>query len=129
MKKVEIEDGEKLWIDESTIEGSKAVLCVGADEARAQELLKDLVTRFPSIASTLYRTMKTGFDDYGHSEDFPPDEFFVSISRMSPDVYMGDRSSLMLRFEFEEEDFSDTIPIYDFFLTDDLDIVHHQPVF
>lgn len=129
MKQVEIEDGENLWVVETTVEGSKVVLCVGVDESDAENLLRDLSKRFPSIWPELDRTMRTGFEEYGHSEDYPPESFVVSASRMTPGVYMGDESSFVLRFEFAVEKFSDSIPIYDFFLNDDLAVVHHQPVF
>ena len=128
MKYVEI-DGEELLVCESEVNGVGIAICVGAGEQDAEELLQDFVQRFPTKWPKFEKKMRSAFDDYGHSEDFPPEELFLSLSRMSRDVFMGKRSSILARFEFDVEEFSDSIPIYDFFVTARLRIMHHQAVF
>lgn len=129
MKKVQLEDDEPIWVLETTIDEAPVTIFTEVEQADSQALLAGFADRLPSVWATIYSTMKTGFCDYGHSEEFPPEQFLISLSRMSKEYYMGDKSSLHVRFEFEWEDFSDTIPFYDFYLNDDFDIVHHQPVF
>ena len=128
MKHVEI-DGEDLLVEELEIVGDSITICVGTDELDAKELLQDFIQRFPAKWPKFYKKMHSAFDDYGHSEDFPPKEFFISVNRMNRGVFMGKRSSILVRFEFEVEQSSDSIPIYDFFVTSRLRIVHHQVVF
>ena len=129
MKHVRDEDGEGVWVDRMSIDGSQLKVYVPDNEGDSEKLLADFIRQIPSIWSDLYSTMKSAFDDYGYPDDFPPEEFFLGVGRMSPDVYMGDRSSFFLRFEFDAEAFSDTIPIYDFYLDEGYRIAHHQPVF
>ncbi len=129
MEKVTGEDGESRWMRETTVDHFVVVLCINDEEPHAEALVAEFVHRLPLIWSDFYSTMQSGFADYGHSAEFPPLEFFLSISRMTPDLYMGDKSSFHVRFEFEIEDFSDKLPFYDFYLSDSFGIVHHQPVF
>ena len=114
---------------EANVEGHKVVICVGREEAKATELFSLFSTRLLSIWPELFSRLKSGFADYGHAEEFPPDLFFFNISRMKSDLYMGDQSSFHIRLEIDTEKFSDKLCIYDFFLDEDLRVVHHQPVF
>lgn len=114
---------------ESVQGGHKVVICIGREVPASKELLKLFSSRISEIWPGLFSTMETEFEESGHSEEFPPAMFIVDVSRMDPECYMGDKSSFFLRFEFEREKFSDTLPFYDFFLDGDLKTVHHQPVF
>ena len=129
MEKITGDDGESLWMHETTVDHFAIVVCTNDEQSDAEALVAEFVHRLPSMWSDFYSTMQSGFADYGHSEEFPPAEFYLSISRMTPDLYMGDKSSFHLRFEFEIEDFSDKLPFYDFYLDDSSKVVHHQPVF
>lgn len=129
MKQISGENGGRLLIHETQVDSVPIALCVDEKETDSEQLLNEFADRIPSLWSGLYSIMESGFADYGHSEEFPPPEFFLSIGRMTPDDYMGDKSDFHLRFEFEVEKFSDKLPMYDFFLDGDSKIVHHQPVF
>jgi hypothetical protein len=113
-----------------TIQGDfPIVLCVGREESAARKLLDNIASSLPSLWPELYSTLESGFEGYGHSDEFPPQSFFVSISRTVSGCYMADQSSFYLRFEFPREKFSSTLGFYDFFLDDQFRTVHHQPVF
>lgn len=114
---------------ESDQSGYRVVICIGREEPNSKSILELFSSRIADIWPELFSTMKSGFDGYGHSDEFPPALFLMDIGRMTPEVYMGDQSSFHVRFEFEHEKFSDTLPFYDFFLDDSLRIVHHQPIF
>ena len=129
MKQVPTDDGGSLWVHEALANGLPLTVCVDSEVPDAQALLSDFAEMIPEIWPELYMTMQTGFEDYGHSEEFPPAHFLAGLGRMTADVFMGDASSYHLRFEFEVDKFSDHLSIYDFFLDDDFWVVHHQPVF
>ena len=130
MKKVSVENGESLLIHEIEINSTVVTLCAHESEFEGESLITEFITRIPLLWSNLYSTMESEFNDYGHSEDFPPSEFFMTVSRMTDvDVFMGEKSDFLLRFEFDVEKFSDSIPIYDFFLDREFKVVHDQVVF
>ncbi|GHC68216.1 hypothetical protein [Roseibacillus persicicus] len=114
---------------ESEQDGFRVVISIGREVRGASDIANLFSSQVAKIWPDLFSTMKGGFDDYGHSDEFPPAMFFMHVGRTTPDVYMGKESSYHARFEFEREKFSHTLPFYDFFLDDNLRTVHHQPVF
>ena len=129
MKKVQLENGENIWVFESTIDENPIVVFVSDDEPDGRALLDRFARQLPHTWNDLYLAMESGFAECGHSDEFPPEEFFLNIARTDPKEFMGDKSSFLVRFEFEIDEEGGELPIYDFFLDDDFKIVHHQPVF
>ncbi|MBX3739595.1 MAG: hypothetical protein KF712_01285 [Akkermansiaceae bacterium] len=88
----------------------------------SRDLLSDLITRWEQLWPDILERMQKGIEDYGTDQRLGSDEFMVSVSPMEKDVYMGDRSDVHLRIEFDE------VPLWDYFLKGS-EIVHHQAVF
>ena len=126
---IRFDDGEHAWIYKTTVDGLPLTVWVGNDEPDAGALLEEFAHQLPRVWGKLYSTMDDSFAGYGQADTFPPSRFLLNLGRSEPHEFTGDKSSLLLRFEFEVEEYSEQIPIYDFFLTDSYEIVHHQVVF
>ena len=122
-------DGEKFWKHEMNIDSVPITICTDDKEPEAEQLISNFINKIESIWGELYSTLESGFKDYGHIDEFPPKNFFLNLLRMTPEFYQGDKSDLLIRFEFDVEDFSDKLPFYDFYINNNYKIVHHQPVF
>lgn len=116
--------------NQTTLDGSMILLSVDDQETNGEKSLSLFMKNISLIWPNLFSTMKSNFDNYGYTEHFPPKRFLAHIHRMTPDKgeYMADKSSYLLRFDFELEKFVDGIPYYDFFLSDDLSVVRAQPL-
>ena len=129
MKKVPLENGDSIWVFETEIDGTTIVAFVAENEKDAKALLNSFSAQLPLIWPTLYSTMESGFDDYERADEFPPEEFFLSLGRVVAGEDTKDGTRFHVRFEFEIEESSDELPSYEFFLDENFGIVHHRPVF
>lgn len=88
----------------------------------SNKLINEVVAVWHELWPTMRTYLKTEMEEYGVDAVLGTDDFIGSINRMSPDVFMGDQSNIMIRLEFEEP------PLWDFFIRGAA-IVHSQPVF
>jgi hypothetical protein len=90
--------------------------------ANSVALIDEVVAVWPELWPRMRTFLETEMKDYGVEAVLGQDEFIGSLGRMTPDVYMGDQSDIMIRLEFEEP------PLWDFFVRGST-IAHSQPVF
>jgi hypothetical protein len=90
--------------------------------ADSTKLIDEVVSVWPELWPKMIAYLDSEMKDYGVEAVLGKDEFIASLVRMTPDVYMGDQSDIMIRLEFEEP------PLWDFFIRGS-SIVHSQPVF
>ena len=114
---------------ETKVDGFQIVICVGKEETASKKILNQFTSKISDLFPQLFSIMESTFEDYDQSDNFPPSLFFMDICLTSPNAFMGEDSRFHIRFEFDIEKFSEIIPLYDFFLAENLDVVHHQPVF
>ena len=86
------------------------------------KLIDEVVAVWPELWPKMKTYLETEMKDYGVEAVLGRDEFTGSLGRMTPDVFMGDQSDIMIRLEFEEP------PVWDFFIRGST-IAHSQPVF
>lgn len=85
-------------------------------------LTADVVAVWPQLWPKMREELDEQMKGYDVKVALGEDTFFGSLDRMEPDVYMGDKSDVMIRLEFDEP------PLWDFFIKGS-DIVHAQAVF
>ncbi len=90
--------------------------------ADSTKLIDEVVGVWPELWPKMRAYLGTEMKDYGVEAALGKVEFVGSLVRMTPDVYMGGQSDIMIRLEFEEP------PLWDFFIRGS-SIVHAQPVF
>lgn len=88
----------------------------------SDKLIDEIAAAWPEVWPKMRTYLVAEMRDYEVEPVLGRDEFIGSIQRMTPGVFMGDRSDIMIRLEFEEP------PLWDFFIRGSR-IVHSQPVF
>jgi hypothetical protein len=105
------------------IEPHGLALFVAEDNsADSKQLINEVVAVWPELWPKMRAYLDIEMKGYGLKTVLGRDEFIGSLGRMTPDVYMGDQSDIMIRLEFEEP------PVWDFFVRGST-IAHSQPVF
>jgi hypothetical protein len=105
------------------IEPHGLALFVAPDDTEdSARLIDEVVAVWPELWPKMRVYLETEMKGYGVEAVLGRDDFIGSLDRMTPDVYMGDQSDIMIRLEFEEP------PLWDFFVRGST-IAHSQPVF
>ena len=92
------------------------------DTTDSHTLIDEIVAVWPQLWPKMRGYLNTEMKGYGVEAVLGRDEFIGSLDRMTPDVYMGDKSDIMIRLEFKNP------PLWDFFIRGTI-IAHSQPVF
>ena len=86
------------------------------------KLIDEIVAVWPELWPKVKGYLDTEMKRCGVEAVLGQDEFIGSLARMTPDVFMGDQSDIIIGLEFEDP------PLWDFFIRGS-NIVHSQPVF
>ena len=90
--------------------------------ADSKKILEDLISWWDLLWPNMLDKLQNGIEGYETGQKLGVDEFVGSVSGVDPECYMGDKSDIHLRLEFEEP------PLWDYFLRNGK-IAHFQPVF
>jgi hypothetical protein len=120
---IELEDESTAAAIYLPIEPHGLALFVASDASPdSVKLVDEVVAVWPELWPKMRNYLDAEMKDYGVTAALGRDEFTGSLDRMSPGVYMGDQSDIMIRLEFDEP------PVWDFFIRGST-IAHSQPVF
>jgi len=123
IRKVDFGEGDKAWGVELSIKPFGSTLFTTEDiGAESKALLSSIIESWNTVWPEMLDKLQDGIDGYNTDQKLGDDEFIGAVSHMNPDCYMGDKSDIFVRLEFEEA------PLWDYFLRDGK-IVHFQPVF
>lgn len=116
-------DGDSAAAVHLPIEPHGVALFVSPDlSADSTKLIDEVVAFWPELWPKMMTYLDIEMKEYGVEAVLGKDKFIGSLGRMTPDVYMGDQSDIMIRLEFEDP------PLWDFFIRGST-IAHSQPVF
>lgn len=116
-------DGDRAYTVELPIVPYGTALFTAPDLTPAsRKLLVDLINRWDALWPDMLEQLQERMTDYDIDQKLGEDEFMGFVSPMEKDVYMGDKSDVHLRLDFDQA------PLWDYFLKGST-IVHFQPVF
>lgn len=88
----------------------------------SSKLIDEMVAVWPELWPKIKSCLDAEMKEYGVEAVLGKSNFIGSFGRTTPEAYMGDKSDIMIRLEFEKP------PLWDFFIRSST-IVHSQPVF
>jgi hypothetical protein len=115
-------EGEAAAIHLPIVPHGLALFVAPDQSADSEKLIDEIIAVWPELWPKMLTYLETEMKDYEAKAVLGRDEFIGSVGRMTPDVFMGDQSDIMIRLEFEEP------PLWDFFIRGSK-IAHSQPVF
>jgi hypothetical protein len=120
---VQLDDGEEVYaLTLSTAPYGEATFLAPDATDDSRRLLAELAIRWDALWPDMLQRLQDQITEYNTPHQLGSDEFQGHVSRMEPDVYMGDQSDIHVRLIFEQ------FPLWDYFIRD-TEIVHFQPVY
>ena len=123
IRKVDFGDGDIAVATELLTKPFGSTLFIAEDASGdSKKILEDIISWWDFLWPEMLEKLQDDIEGYETGQKLGVDEFMGSVSRMDRECYMGDKSDIHLRLEFEEP------PLWDYFLRDGK-IAHFQPVF
>lgn len=123
IRDIDFGDGDRAWgVELPTKPFDSALFATDDLSADSKALLLEIVGWWDSLWPEMLDRLQDGISGYETNQKLGADEFIGALSRTDEDCFMGDKSDIFLRLEFQEP------PLWDYFLRDG-EIVHFQPVF